>query len=279
MRNLFLLISFISSFVYGQNMRFIYNYTSIPDSLNKSNVINEITVLELDKKGGKSIFSSLKKIISDSTMQVNAAKGVYTFPDPLIKTQYVIEKDIVKKDLFFYTQNHTINPVFKVEDKRKIDWEILKEKKQILSYPVQKATTVFGGRKWIAWFSTDIPFQDGPYKFNGLPGLILQICDATNSHCYNLIGISKLQNNSYKTLEDNSYIGSKTISLEQYIDTVKEFKSDPMKSIRQKIFRNEIFFTNEQQKSEYLKNVEKELKQELSENNNPIELNQKVEFK
>lgn len=272
MRNLFLLISFISSFVYGQNIRFLYNYTFVPDSLNKSNVINEITALDI--KSGKSIFSSLKKIISDSTMQVNSAKGVYTFPDPEIKTQYVVEKDIEKKDLFFYTQNHTINPVFKVVDKRKIDWEILKEKKQILSYTVQKATTVFGGRKWNAWFTQDIPLSDGPYKFNGLPGLILQICDATDSHCYNLIGISKLQNNSYNTLEDNSYRGSKLISLEQYIDSVKEFKKDPMKSVRQKIFRNEIFFTNEQQKSEYLRNIEKEFKKDISENNNPIELNQ-----
>lgn len=272
MKNLFLLISFISSFVYGQNIRFLYNYTFVPDSLNKSNVINEITVL--DKKGGKSIFSSLKKMISDSTMQVNSAKGIYTFPDPEIKTQYVVEKDIEKKDLFFYTQNHTINPVFKVVDKRKIDWEISKEKKQILSYTVQKATTVFGGRKWNAWFAQEIPISDGPYKFNGLPGLILQICDTTNSHCYNLIGISKLQNNSYNTLEDNSYRGSKIISLEQYLDSVKEFKKDPMKSVRQKIFRNEFFFTNEQQKSEYLRNIENELKKEISENNNPIELNQ-----
>lgn len=272
MRNLLLLIYFISSFVCGQNIRFVYNYTSFPDSLNKSNVINEITVLELDKKGGKSIFSSLKKMISDSTMQMNAGKGIYTFPDPLIKTQYVIEKDIEEKNLFFYTQNHTINPVFKVEDKRKIDWKILKEKKQILSYSVQKATTVFGGRKWNAWFTQDIPFSDGPYKFSGLPGLILQICDSTNSHCYDLIAISKLQNNSYNILEDNSYIGAKIISLEQYIDSDKEFKRDPMKSVRQKIFRNEIFFTNEQQKSEYLRNVEQELKKEISENNNPIEI-------
>lgn len=33
----------------------------------------------------------------------------------------------------------------------------------------QKATCDFAGRKWIAWFTTEIPIQDGPYKFYGLP--------------------------------------------------------------------------------------------------------------
>ncbi|WP_262892927.1 hypothetical protein [Kaistella flava (ex Peng et al. 2021)] len=32
-------------------------------------------------------------------------------------------------------------------------------------YKVQKATTTFGGKKWVAYFTRDIPFTDGPYKF------------------------------------------------------------------------------------------------------------------
>lgn len=272
MRIFLLIIIFISNFLFGQNIRFIYNYECVPDSLNRSNVINEITVLELNKEVKKSIFSSLNKILSDSTMHVNAERGIYTFPDPLIKTQYVIEKDLQRQELFFYTENHTLNPVLKVKDKREIEWKILSEKKQILSYSAQKATAVFAGRKWTAWFTKEIAVSDGPYKFDGLPGLILQICDSTNSHCYNLVGVMKLQNNSYNLLNDDSYKGAKIITMEQYVNSIKEFNKDPMKNVREKIFRNEIFFNSEQQKSEYLKNLEKELKKEVEENNNLIEL-------
>jgi GLPGLI family protein len=41
----------------------------------------------------------------------------------------------------------------------------------------ENATTKFGGRNWTAWFCEQIPFQEGPYKFRGLPALIFEISD------------------------------------------------------------------------------------------------------
>jgi GLPGLI family protein len=55
-------------------------------------------------------------------------------------------------------------------------------KEKIGNWEAQKATTEFGGRKWTAWFCEEIPLSDGPYKFKGLPGLIVKISDADNSH-------------------------------------------------------------------------------------------------
>jgi GLPGLI family protein len=54
---------------------------------------------------------------------------------------------------------------YKIREDQKPEWKILSDKQKIGEYNTQKATTSFGGREWIAWFSTDIPFQDGPYKF------------------------------------------------------------------------------------------------------------------
>ena len=54
-------------------------------------------------------------------------------------------------------------------------WQIHPETQSIVGYPSQKATTRFGGRNWVAWFTVDIPFSDGPYKFAGLPGLITRL--------------------------------------------------------------------------------------------------------
>lgn len=54
-------------------------------------------------------------------------------------------------------------------------WEIGQETKEILGHQTQKATTEFRGRKYEAWFASDIKISDGPYKFSGLPGMILEI--------------------------------------------------------------------------------------------------------
>ena len=47
----------------------------------------------------------------------------------------------------------------------------------IKTYTCKKATTHFRGRDYIAWFTTDIPIVAGPWKFNGLPGLVIDIED------------------------------------------------------------------------------------------------------
>jgi len=47
--------------------------------------------------------------------------------------------------------------------------------KIIQSYKCKKATTTFRGSSIIAYYTPDIPYPFGPFKFGGLPGLILEI--------------------------------------------------------------------------------------------------------
>ena len=63
-------------------------------------------------------------------------------------------------------------------------WKIFKsETKKIGNFNCLKATTSFRGRDYTAWFTTEIPVLFGPWKFNGLPGLILEAYD-TNKNVY-----------------------------------------------------------------------------------------------
>ena len=71
-----------------------------------------------------------------------------------------------------------------------INWQLSDGTKEILGYECHKATARWRGRDWTAWYS-DIPFSDGPYKFTGLPGLILGLEDATGEHKFQAIGIKK----------------------------------------------------------------------------------------
>lgn len=211
--------------------------------------------------------TGLKHIISDSTMTAQSAKGIMSFPDTSMKIKYVVEKNS-NGIMYFYTPNHMPNPVLKVKDERKLNWRILPDKQKIGGYSAQKATTNFGGREWTAWFTTEIPFQDGPYKFYGLPGLILKVYDKTNTHSFEIISIEKNKSN-YDILNDIIYKEAKEISFNEYEKISKE--SD-LERYRKKAFTGDIIFKSNEEKQNFLKDLDAKIKESKIHDNNPIEL-------
>ena len=76
-----------------------------------------------------------------------------------------------------YENNQPNYSVF--NDSTNIKWQLQEEYKKVSGYQCQKASTTFRGRNYEAWFTSEIPLSFGPWKFNGLPGLILEIYDQT----------------------------------------------------------------------------------------------------
>lgn len=68
-------------------------------------------------------------------------------------------------------------------------WEMKADTQTIAGMACQRADIRFGGRDWVAWFTTEIPIPDGPYKFCGLPGLIVSIADTQQHWQFDLIHI------------------------------------------------------------------------------------------
>lgn len=71
------------------------------------------------------------------------------------------------------------------------NWQITAETDTINNYVCQKAICDFGGRTWEAWFTSELPFSDGPYKFCNLPGLILNVADTENHYSWKFLSIER----------------------------------------------------------------------------------------
>lgn len=55
-----------------------------------------------------------------------------------------------------------------------LQWKLFNETKKIGNFNCQKAIGTLRGREYIAWFTNEIPIPFGPWKLQGLPGLILE---------------------------------------------------------------------------------------------------------
>jgi GLPGLI family protein len=67
------------------------------------------------------------------------------------------------------------------------NWKLIDETEIINTIKCKKATVTYKGRNWTAWYSTEVPLPYGPYKFSGLPGLIIKIADQKNEYSFELI--------------------------------------------------------------------------------------------
>ncbi len=67
------------------------------------------------------------------------------------------------------------------------NWKLINESKVINTINCKKAEVTFKGRNWLAWYSPEIPLPYGPYKFSGLPGLIVKITDDKGDYDFELV--------------------------------------------------------------------------------------------
>ena len=72
-------------------------------------------------------------------------------------------------------------------------WTIQDDTMTIADYVCQKATCDYRGRSYEAWFTPDIPIVEGPWKFYGLPGLIMKLNDTEHHYEFELVEFRKIE--------------------------------------------------------------------------------------
>ena len=167
----------------------------------------------------------------NSTLQENV---IEIFPtnvdDPYIKT------DIIKKEMFFF--NTIINNNYIIKDNYiDLKWAITQDTKKIANYNCVKATTSFRGRQWIAWFAPEIPVPCGPWKLHGLPGLILEAYDNSNTYTIKAEKIenkkSDLFTKDFKTLMPTK--NTEPITYKQFMNDEDEAMENAHKQLSQNL--------------------------------------------
>lgn len=137
------------------------------------------------------------------------------------KYKFSYYKNLLKNTVI-YDRSYSLKQI--VEDnKYKIDWTLTKNTKKILAHKCQEAIGLFRGRKYFAYFANDIPVPNGPFKFDGLPGLILEVKSEDGAVLIFATQITQTEGiitnpfigKNYKTWDD--FI----ISYSKYLDRVK----------------------------------------------------------
>lgn len=142
--------------------------------------------MDLFLGASSSWYKSGDKARNDSIMRANFEASGYTVITaiPAIVEEIFLDfadQKILIKDRFF-------DDYLLADDWPEIDWQIGSETRIISGLNCQQATGEWRGRTYIAWFSGELPYRAGPWKLNGLPGLIIEAHDVDKNIQFTFAG-------------------------------------------------------------------------------------------
>lgn len=169
-----------------------YSYEYQNDSSSRDS--RRQTIMSLYIGNDLSKFENSNYFLMDSIWLNNQLKGqdktqhiinqIMGNPTPML-AQYVIIKHKHNTQIDLYERVLSSN--YHIQEKVNFKWNIKNTKDTLIAgYRCKEAQTIFRGRKYRAWYTLSIPINDGPYKFQGLPGLIVKIEDTLKEHCFEL---------------------------------------------------------------------------------------------
>lgn len=125
--------------------------------------------------------SSLYTVIANSKNKIDESAKISEDDDAVVKkiidaadgTNVFVYTNLLTKGIKH--KSSIGNKSYKIsEEITKFNWNLLDEEKTIGNIVCYKAKTTFRGRDYIAWYAPSIQLMFGPWKFSGLPGLILE---------------------------------------------------------------------------------------------------------
>ena len=172
-----------------------YKFTHVRDTTNRAHPYTENMVLFVGKSA--SAYKSYDGLVADQQFKKAWAEAAANSPDGHIninrrgvgsRTQYYeypAEQKLLTKDALMVNDYLIEGPM------PAVDWKISGDTASYGGLHCQKATGHFLGRDYIAWFCPDVPVHTGPWKLNGLPGVIVDAHDTKNEVAFTFDGVEK----------------------------------------------------------------------------------------
>jgi len=194
-----LLIAFVASaFAQTDTATYMvhYKFSHLRDTTNRAHPYTENMALFLGKNS--SAYKSYDAQVENALFKKQVKEQLANSPDGNIKInrqnrasgvqyyQFPAEKKLLRKESLIINS-------YLVEDALPvIGWKISSDTASFGGLHCQKATAHFKGRDYTAWFCADMPFHAGPWKLNGLPGVILEAYDSKKEVVFKFDGIEKV---------------------------------------------------------------------------------------
>ncbi|MCT4327024.1 GLPGLI family protein [Elizabethkingia anophelis] len=207
------------------NQNFYYQLSFVRDRKNPQRKQEILFILELGKKFSKftefntlKMDSLLEKYSHQSTVGSKEINEMFNFRT---KISTVLVKDLTKEINIFQDR---VKNTYQYEEKQPVfNWKLEKGIKDIMGHKCNKAYTEYRGRKYTAWYATDIPINNGPYVFQGLPGLILELEDDSKEYHYMAVAIDKNSKSIYLRNEEEIL----KVSREQFRKVERSYYENP----------------------------------------------------
>lgn len=217
---LLILFLFCHIFGYSQNkidskIRVEYALNYLENKKPNSQKIDKTLVLVASRD--KSVFLTANSYTSDSLKLENKSlEEISQYFEPQYQFNILIDKNEIN------FSDSIMNTEIGYTEPNEMNWTLENDYKQILGMKCQKATISKYGRKWIAYFSNEYSFPFGPYKFNGLPGLILEVHDSENEFNFTAVEVKTFK----KEYPISRFTNVKIFSKKDFLKAKNNLESD-----------------------------------------------------
>lgn len=196
-----------------------YELSFLPDSTKKNVILTNQLTLSLGNIYTKLMSSQYYGI---DNLQKKAPKGSAFNVEGRGLAATIIYKNKKTNQMEVNVKLADHNTYRYIESIPKQVWKILNQRKQILGYSCQAATTTYLGRTYTAWFAPAIPIHEGPWKFSGLPGLILEVSDSRGHYVFKCIGLERSKQQEFIEKYKIKFVDTNRKKLNSYIRNLHE---------------------------------------------------------
>ncbi|MEE1943944.1 GLPGLI family protein [Pedobacter sp. KR3-3] len=192
--------------------RVSYTYTQKDDTLKNGKAISHNMLLFVGKNA--SLYTSFDKIrheiAEDQKFRAMIANRAGSNKPVAFVTDANATNWMYRTSYFYFAQENrlfgkefiSLQSYLYEEKVPEIKWQITKDTTSFSGVHCQKATASFEGKNWTAWFAPSLPFRYGPWKLNGLPGLIIEAYDESKDTAYRFAGIADAKEGDFQRIDD-----------------------------------------------------------------------------